>query len=152
MSEPEKSLGGEDCARLLELQETSPVATASATLLNPSPVPATLSAIARFHQVVADLAKLAHQSSACIARQMHAAQHLGLKTRFFRITPEQLARTLLSALVRVNWPNAIGRALILAQSNVQHIFFLLQDPGAPKKAAPADPWTSWTADERTRCC
>lgn len=104
---------------------------------------AALCAIARFHQVAADPATLAHQlglpdhSSIDTHDLLRAAQHLGLKARLVRTTPERLAlmRTEGDAL----------RTVLLAQSDGQRV--LLQDPSQAGRPTiePVDVFASqWT--------
>ncbi len=96
---------------------------------------AALCAIARFHQIAADPASLAHQlslsSSSPVSDNdlLRAAQHLGLQAKLTRSTPARLALTPLPALARIR--NAQGETsfVILAQTDGQRV--LLQDPGIP---------------------
>ncbi len=92
-----------------------------------------LCAIARFHQVAADPANLAHQlglsPSAEIGTQdlLRAAKHLGLKAKLSTTTADRLALTPLPALAQVRSPDGAVRTVILAQTNGERV--LLQDPG-----------------------
>lgn len=93
---------------------------------------AALCAIARFHQVAADPASLAHQlglpdhASVDTADLLRAAQHLGLKARLVRTKPERLALTPLPALALMRSEGDALRTVLLAQSDGQRV--LLQDP------------------------
>lgn len=94
---------------------------------------AALCAIARFHQVAADPATLAHQlgltASSAITTQdlLRAAHQLGLKARLTTTSPERLALTPLPALAQLKDPDGSIRTVILAQTDGQRV--LLQDPG-----------------------
>ena len=96
---------------------------------------AALCAIARFHQVAADPANLAHQlglsPSAEITTQdlLRAAKHLGLKAKLSATTSERLALTPLPALAQVRSTYGSVRTVILAQTDGQRV--LLQDPSVP---------------------
>ncbi|WP_341908687.1 type I secretion system permease/ATPase [Polaromonas sp. YR568] len=115
----------------------SAAAAAGAANASPSLALAALCAIARFHQIQADPASLAHQlglsafASISIDDLLRAARHLGLKAKLSHAVPERLALTPLPALVRVNSNDATEdvRTMILAQCDGQRV--LLQDPGAP---------------------
>ena len=106
-----------------------PTSTDSPPSLGPL---AALCAIARFHQVAADPATLAHQlglpehSSVDTHDLLRAAQHLGLKARLVRTKPERLALTPLPALALMRSEGEVLRTVLLAQSDGQRV--LLQDP------------------------
>ena len=93
---------------------------------------AALCAIARFHQVAAEPANLAHQlglpdhSTLDTDDLLRAAQHLGLKARLVRTTPERLALIPLPALALLRTDDNSLRTVLLAQSDGQRV--LLQDP------------------------
>lgn len=112
------------------------------------PLPAALAAlcmIARFHQVAADPATLAHQlglqPSAAIDTDdlLRAAKHLGLKAKLSKTKADRLHLTPLPALALMRedpaaegaaegQAGATGRVVILAQCDGKRI--LLQDPSA----------------------
>jgi ATP-binding cassette, subfamily B, bacterial HlyB/CyaB len=88
-----------------------------------------LCTVARFHQIAADPATLAHQlglssSDALTASDLlRAAQHLGLKAKLARTTIERLALTPLPALALMRTPEQSLRVVILAQSDGQRVLF-----------------------------
>ena len=91
-----------------------------------------LCAIARFHQIAADPANLAHQlglspsSEVTTQDLLRAAKHLGLKAKLSATTSERLALTPLPALTQVRSNDGSVRTVILAQTDGQRV--LLQDP------------------------
>ena len=93
-----------------------------------------LCAIARFHQVAADPATLAHQLGWSSDQQpsttdlLHAAQHLGLKARLSRSSMDRLALTPLPALALMRTDDGSLRVVVLAQCDGQRVLF--QDPSA----------------------
>ena len=93
---------------------------------------AALCAIARFHQIAADPANLAHQlglsPSSEISTQdlLRAAKHLGLKAKLSATRADRLALTPLPALAQLRTAEGGVRTLILAQTDGQRV--LLQDP------------------------
>lgn len=94
--------------------------------------------MARFHQIAADPATLAHQlglsSSDPLTTDdlLRAAQHLGLKAKLSRSTPERLALTPLPALALMRTQDDSLHLVILAQCDGQRVLF--QDPQAPAGA------------------
>ncbi len=94
-----------------------------------------LCAIARFHQIAADPANLAHQlglaPSAEVSTQdlLRAAKHLGLKAKLSHTTADRLMLTPLPALAQVRSADGTVRTVILAQCDEQRV--LLQDPSVP---------------------
>jgi subfamily B ATP-binding cassette protein HlyB/CyaB len=130
---------------------TEPVAVDRANALGSL---AALCAIARIHQIAADPANLAHQlglsASAPIAVDdlLRAAQHLGLKAKLTRTTPERLALTPLPALARIRNADGEVSTIVLAQCDGQRV--LLQDPGTPggrPTIEPMDVFTrQWTGE------
>ncbi|MFI0546060.1 MAG: type I secretion system permease/ATPase, partial [Brachymonas sp.] len=96
---------------------------------------AALCAIARFHQVAADPATLAHQlglsdhSSIDTDDLLRAAQHLGLKAKLSRSTPQRLALTPLPALALMRTDDDSLHLVILAQCDGKRVLF--QDPQTP---------------------
>lgn len=94
-----------------------------------------LCAVARFHQIAADPATLAHQlgmsHSSVVNTQdlLRAAKHIGLKAKFTATTADRLVLTPLPALAQVRAPDGEIRTVILAQADGQRV--LLQDPGVP---------------------
>ncbi len=115
---------------------------------------AALCAIARFHQIAADPANLAHQlglaPSAEVSTQdlLRAAKHLGLKAKLSHTTAERLALTPLPALVQVRAADETVRIVILAQTDGQRV--LLQDPSVPGGRPTIEPMavfiTQWTGE------
>jgi len=104
---------------------------------------AALCAIARYHQVAADPATLAHQLGLSTSEApatddlLRAAKHLGLKAKLVRTSVERLALTPLPALALMRTPDAQLRVVILAQSDGQRV--LLQDVTAPSTGAASRP-------------
>lgn len=96
---------------------------------------AALCAIARFHQIAADPANLAHQLGLSASSEvtthdlLRAAKHLGLKAKLSATTAERLVLTPLPALAQVRSLDGSVRTVILAQTDGQRV--LLQDPGVP---------------------
>ena len=96
---------------------------------------AALCAIARFHQIAADPANLAHQlglaPSAEVTTQdlLRAAKHLGLKAKLSNTTTDRLVLTPLPALAQIRGADGSIRTVILAQTDGQRV--LLQDPSIP---------------------
>ncbi|WP_366928621.1 ABC transporter transmembrane domain-containing protein [Variovorax sp.] len=95
---------------------------------------AALCTLARFHQIAADPALLAHQlgltSSEAVdtATLLRAARHLGLKAKSSRSGIERLTHTPLPALAALRDPDGSERFVILAQCDGQRV--LLQDPAS----------------------
>ena len=102
-----------------------------------------LCTIARFHQIAADPATLAHQlglspnDDLSVDDLLRAARHLGLKAKQSRTQPDRLNLAALPALALMRRHGADGEskstgvdAVILAQCDGQRV--LLQDPGAPE--------------------
>ncbi|MBS78369.1 type I secretion system permease/ATPase [Variovorax sp.] len=108
-----------------------------------SPSLAMLCTLARFHQIAADPALLAHQlgltSSEAVdtATLLRAARHLGLKAKSSRSGIERLAHTPLPALAALRDPDGSERFVILAQCDGQRV--LLQDPASPDPTRAARP-------------
>lgn len=96
-----------------------------------------LCAIARFHQVAADPATLAHQlglsNSDPVTRDdvLRAAQHLGLKAKLSRTSVGRLSLTPLPALAAMHTPDGTLRLVILAQSDGQRVLFQDGAEGRP---------------------
>ena len=92
---------------------------------------AALCAVARMHQVAADPASLAHQlglsasDTLTTADLLRAAEHLGLKAKLSRTTPQRLGLTPLPALALMRAADNALRLVILAQCDGQRV--LLQD-------------------------
>jgi subfamily B ATP-binding cassette protein HlyB/CyaB len=105
---------------------------------------AALCAIARFHQVAADPATLAHQLGLSptqilnAADLVHAARHLGLKAKLTRTRVDRLGLTPLPALALMHAADGSDgealRVVILAQSDGQRVLF--QDPAATGSTGP----------------
>lgn len=90
---------------------------------------AALCAVARFHQVAADPATLAHQLGLSGSDQLstpdvlRAAQHLGLKAKLSRTSVERLGLTPLPALALMRTDDDSLHLVILAQSDGQRVLF-----------------------------
>ena len=86
-----------------------------------------LCAIARFHQVAADPATLAHQlglsSSDAVSTDevLRAAIHLGLKAKLVTTTAERLALTPLPALALMRSADGTAQTVILAQCDANRV-------------------------------
>ena len=112
---------------------------------------AALCAVARLHQVAADPATLAHQlglsaSDALTAADvLRAAQHLGLKAKLSRTTPQRLGLTPLPALALMRTEDSL-RLVILAQCDGQRV--LLQDGASNRPTIePLEVFTSqWSGE------
>jgi len=93
---------------------------------------AALCVIARFHQVAADPATLAHQlglppsESASTQDLLRGAKHLGLQAKLSRTSIERLSLSPLPALALLHDGADGKRAVVLAQCDGQRV--LLQDP------------------------
>ncbi len=113
-----------------------------------------LCAVARFHQIAADPANLAHQlglaPSAEVSTQdlLRAAKHLGLKAKLSQTTADRLTLTPLPALAQVRNADGGIRTVILAQCDEQRV--LLQDPSVPGGRPIIEPMTvfvrQWTGE------
>jgi subfamily B ATP-binding cassette protein HlyB/CyaB len=107
---------------------------------------AALCTIARFHQVAADPATLAHQLGLSGSDNLRtddllrAAQHLGLKAKLSRSTPERLALTPLPALALMHSEDDSLRVVVLAQSDGQRVLF--QDGTGRPTIEPVEVFTS----------
>ena len=95
---------------------------------------AALCVIARFHQVPADPATLAHQlglqpsNAASVDDQLRAAKHLGLKAKRSHTSIDRLPLCPLPALALLRADDGTVRTVVLAQCDGQRV--LLQDPAA----------------------
>jgi ATP-binding cassette, subfamily B, bacterial HlyB/CyaB len=93
-----------------------------------------LCAIARFHQVAADPAAVAHQlglqasEPVGISELLRAARHLGLKAKLSSTTPERLQLIPLPALAAVERADGSTGFVIVAQCDGQRVLF--QEPTA----------------------
>ncbi|MEO8024566.1 ABC transporter transmembrane domain-containing protein, partial [Polaromonas sp.] len=115
---------------------------------------AALCAIARFHQVAADPATLAHQlglsdsESVSVEDLLRAAKFLGLKAKLSHSKPERLALTPLPALARIKGTDGSIHTVILAQTDGQRV--LLQNPGMPAGRPMIEPMevfaSQWTGE------
>ena len=112
-----------------------------------------LCAIARFHQVAADPAALAHQlglaasKPATVADLLAAAHSLGLKAKHTTTTSDRLSLTPLPAMAVLGAAAAGSRIVILAQCDGQRV--LVQDPsvGGPPAIQPLDAFAAqWTGE------
>lgn len=111
-----------------------PAAEPAASAPQPAAALMALCAIARFHQVSADPATLAHQLGLQPSEPLstddllRAAKHLGLKAKLSSTTPERLQLTPLPALALLRSEDGATRIVILAQCDGQRV--LVQDPAA----------------------
>jgi subfamily B ATP-binding cassette protein HlyB/CyaB len=125
--------GGIEAATVAAGGSAAPTGAAEPVVL-PSPGLAALCAIARFHQVSADPATLAHQLGLQPSEPLstddllRAAKHLGLKAKLSSTTPERLQLTPLPALAMLRGEDGATRIVILAQCDGQRV--LVQDPAA----------------------
>ncbi len=113
-----------------------------------------LCAIARFHQVAADAATLAHQlglqPSETIGTHdlLRAARHLGLKAKLSSTTARRLQLTPLPALAALRRVDGSVGYVILAQCDGQRVLF--QDPSSEGPRPTIEPIetfaTQWTGD------
>lgn len=95
-----------------------------------------LCTIARFHQTAADPATLAHQLG--LSRSdtlstddlLRAAQHLGLKAKLSRSTPDRLALTPLPALALMRTDDHSLHLVILAQCDGKRVLFQAPEASA----------------------
>lgn len=96
---------------------------------------ATLCIVARFHQVPADAATLAHQlglapdEPADVSTLLRAARQLGLKAKHSRTGIDRLTLIPLPALVMLRSAAGVQRVAVLAQCDGQRV--LLQDSSPP---------------------
>jgi ATP-binding cassette, subfamily B, bacterial HlyB/CyaB len=90
---------------------------------------AALCAIARFHQVAADPATLAHQLGLSASDPidtsdlLRAAKHLGLQAKLSRSSVARLGLIPLPALAVMNTPDGSLRVVVLAQSDGKRVLF-----------------------------
>lgn len=111
---------------------------------------AALCAIARFHQIAADPATLAHQlglqpsEPARTEDLLRAAKHLGLKARLSRTTVDRLQQTPLPALALLAGASQGARTVILAQCDGTRV--LLQDPGNGSSRPTIEPVETFAAN------
>jgi ATP-binding cassette, subfamily B, bacterial HlyB/CyaB len=90
---------------------------------------AALCAIARFHQVAADPATLAHQLGLSASDPvdtsdlLRAAKHLGLQAKLSRSSVDRLGLVPLPALAVMNTPDGSLRVVVLAQSDGKRVLF-----------------------------
>lgn len=102
---------------------------------------AALCTVARFHQVAADPATLAHQLGLSDSDQLttsdvlRAAQHLGLKAKLVRTSIERLGLTPLPALALMCTEDETLHLVILAQSDGQRVLFQDVAPAPATSAA-----------------
>ena len=95
---------------------------------------ACLCLLARYHQIPADPATLAHQlglqpsQAATTPDLLRAAKHLGLKAKLSRTTIERLQLSPLPALALMRSEEGAVRTVVLAQCDGQRV--LIQDPAA----------------------
>jgi len=165
--------GGGDPAPAMANSAPAPTAATTATVGNSAPPShaslVALCAIARFHQIAAEPATLAHQlglqpsDPLSTDDLLRAAKSLGLKAKLSRSTPERLALTPLPALVLMKPPQgqdstapqspqalsqALPKVLILAQCDGTRV--LVQDMGATPPRPTIEPLdvfaSQWTGE------
>ncbi|HEX2544001.1 MAG TPA: type I secretion system permease/ATPase [Ramlibacter sp.] len=113
-----------------------------------SPALVALCAIARFHQVSAEPATLAHQLGLHPSEPvgtpdlLRAAKHLGMKAKLSSSTPERLPLVPLPALALVRSEDGTVRPVILAQCDGQRV--LLQDSAVANRPT-IEPMSVFTA-------
>lgn len=125
-----------DSAALTKLAVTGALGSAVPPTLSPPPSSdlIALCTVARYHQIAADPATLAHQlglsASTPIGTHelLRAAKHLGLKAKRSTTTPERLALTPLPALARIQGADGQTRTVILAQCDGQRVLYQDPDP------------------------
>jgi ATP-binding cassette, subfamily B, bacterial HlyB/CyaB len=124
---------------MVGVQATAPVdesilapERASATPASTRPWLQAICALARFHQIVADPAAVAHQlglqdsEPGDSGQLLLAARHLGLKAKLVRTSVERLALNPLPALALVRSEDGAARCVILAQCDGKRV--LLHEP------------------------
>ena len=119
--------------RVAEIK-SEPQKTAQLDAAQAFPALAALCVIARFHQIAADPATVAHQlglqpsQAASTDDLLLAAKHLGLKTKLSRTSIERLPLASLPALALLRAEDGTVRTVVLAQCDGTRV--LLQDPAA----------------------
>jgi len=114
--------------------KSGPEVTAQLDAAQGLPALAALCVLARFHQIAADPATLAHQlglqpsETTSTEDLLRAAKHLGLKAKLSRTTTDRLPLSPLPALAQLRSPDGDMRTVVLAQCDGQRV--LLQDPAA----------------------
>ena len=114
--------------------KSGPEVTAQLDAAQGLPALAALCVLARFHQIAADPATLAHQlglqpsETTSTEDLLRAAKHLGLKAKLSRTTTDRLPLSPLPALAQLRSPDGAFRTVVLAQCDGQRV--LLQDPAA----------------------
>jgi ATP-binding cassette, subfamily B, bacterial HlyB/CyaB len=113
----------------LHLEPDASRASSTAPAANTMHALAALCGVARFHQIAADPASLAHQmglsSSDALTSDdlLRAAQHLGLKAKLAKTSANRLALTPLPALALMRTPDQSLRVVILAQCDENRVLF-----------------------------
>lgn len=115
---------------------------------------AALCLIARFHQVSADPAALAHQLGLSPSQPassddlLRAAKQLGLKAKLSRTTSERLQLTPLPAIAFLRNADGTQRTVILAQCDGQRVLY--QDPASAQPRPVIEPMevfaAAWTGE------
>ena len=114
--------------------KSGPEVTAQLDAAQGLPALAALCVLARFHQIAADPATLAHQlglqpsETTSTEDLLRAAKHLGLKAKLSRTTTDRRPLSPLPALAQLRSPDGDMRTVVLAQCDGQRV--LLQDPAA----------------------
>ncbi|MEJ8849684.1 type I secretion system permease/ATPase [Variovorax rhizosphaerae] len=110
---------------------------------------AALCTIARFHQIAADPATLAHQlgltpsDAVDTTTLLRAAKELGLKAKLSRTSMDRLPLTPLPALAVVRSEAGADRIVLLAQCDAQRV--LLQDPSTGSARPVVEPMDTFAA-------
>ncbi|MDB5874496.1 MAG: type secretion system permease/ATPase [Ramlibacter sp.] len=142
-------MGGEAQAVDQAAERSVAIATAPASQGSSLAPLQALCAIARFHQIAADPATLAHQlglqPSETIGSNelLRAAKHLGLKAKLSSSTAERLQLTPLPALAAMRRADGTVSYVILAQCDTQRV--LIQDPAAAIARPTIEPIEVFTA-------
>ena len=101
--------------------KSGPEVTAQLDAAQGLPALAALCVLARFHQIAADPATLAHQlglqpsETTSTEDLLRAAKHLGLKAKLSRTTTDRLPLSPLPALAQLRSPDGDMRTVVLAQ-------------------------------------
>ncbi len=131
-----------------QLDQTSTGEIRQRLAVTPDPGFIALCTLARYHQIAADPATLAHQMGLAASEPatsqdiLRAAKHIGLKAKISQVSASRLALAALPALAEVRSTDAQGREstrfLILARcdGSGEQPRVLLQDPAAEQGGRP----------------
>ncbi len=147
-------MSGVTNAALDESQPAAAVAPAIDTRAEPPSALVALCMVARYHQVSADPAALAHQLGLPASEPvtpddlLRAAKHIGLKAKRSRQSADRLALTPLPALAQLRNDDGSTRTVVLAQCDGQRV--LMQDPAAVPSRPTIEPLAvfeaQWTGE------